>query len=122
MFRPAGRSSNSGLVTPETMALLTQDYIENKEMFTRMGNAFWKTCIAGGVTPKEFEEKGLVPRADSIETFMMLLPMGFNPEGAGDTKADYSIQLLQGKRKVLAISVSKTAALNRMRVRPKNRT
>lgn len=87
-FVQAGREIvRQGCVAPETMALLTQDYIEDKEMFARIGNAFWKTCIAEGVTPREFEERGLVPRADSIETFMILLSMGFNPEGAGDTKA-----------------------------------
>ncbi len=47
LCRPAGRSSNRVMVAPETMALLTRDFIENKEMFTRMGNAFWKTCISG---------------------------------------------------------------------------
>lgn len=26
-------------------------------------------------------------RPDSIETFMLLMPVGFNPEAAGDTKA-----------------------------------
>lgn len=52
------------------MALLTQDYIENKEMFTRIGNAYWKTGIAEKVSPREFEGKGLVPRADFIETFL----------------------------------------------------
>jgi multimeric flavodoxin WrbA len=88
-FVQAGREIvQQGLVTPETLALLTQDYIENKEMFTRIGNAYWKTCIAEKVSPREFEEKGLVPRADSIETFMLLLSMGFNPQGAGDTRAD----------------------------------
>ncbi len=87
-FVQAGREIvQQSLVTPETMALLTQDFTENKEMFTRMGNAFWKTCIAEGVSPREFEERGLVPRPDSIETFMMLLSMGFNPDGAGNTKA-----------------------------------
>ena len=87
-FVQAGREIvQQGLVAPETMALLTQDFIENKEMFTRIGNAFWKTCIAEGVSPREFDEKGLVPRPDSLETFMLLLPMGFNPEGAGDTRA-----------------------------------
>ena len=87
-FVQAGREIvRQGRVTPETMACLTQDFIEDKEMFARIGNAFWKTCIAEGVTPREFEEKGLVPRADSLETFMMLLSMGFNPEGAGDTQA-----------------------------------
>jgi len=88
-FVQAGREIvQQGLVTPETMALLTQDFIENKEMFNRMGNAFWKTCIAEGVSPREFEERGFVPRADSLETFMILLSMGFNPQGAGDTRAN----------------------------------
>jgi hypothetical protein len=87
-FVQAGREIvQQSRVAPETMALLTRDFIENKEMFTRIGNAYWKTCIAEGVSPREFEEKGLVPRADSVETFMILLSMGFNPEGAGDTKA-----------------------------------
>ena len=87
-FVQAGREIVRDLaVSSETMALLTQDFIENKEMFARMGNAYWKTCIAEGLTPREFEEKGLIPRPDSIETFMMLLAMGFNPAGAGDTQA-----------------------------------
>jgi multimeric flavodoxin WrbA len=87
-FVQAGREIvQQGHVAAETMARLSEDFIENKEQFTRIGNAFWKTCIAEGVSPREFEEKGLVPRADSVETFMMLLSMGFNPEGAGDTRA-----------------------------------
>jgi multimeric flavodoxin WrbA len=87
-FVQAGREIvRDGSVAPETMTRLSQDYIENKEMFRRMGNAFWKTCIAEGVAPREFEEKGLMPRPDSMETFLMLLSMGFNPEGAGDTRA-----------------------------------
>ena len=28
-----------------------------------------------------------MPRPDSVKAFMMILSMGFNPEGAGDTKA-----------------------------------
>ena len=52
-----------------------------------VGNLFWKTCIAEGVTPKEFAEKGMVPRPDSIESFMMILDIGFNPDKAGDTQA-----------------------------------
>ena len=34
----------------------------------KTGNLFWKACIAEGVTPKEFGEKGLALRPDSIET------------------------------------------------------
>ena len=97
LCRPAGRSSERP-VSPETMALLTQDFIENKEMFTRMGNAYWKTCIAEGVTPREFEEKGLVPRADSIETFMMLLRWASTPKGPGTPRPSFN-STFQGKRK-----------------------
>ena len=33
-----------------------------------MTNLYWKTCIAEGVSPREFDEKGLKPRTDSVET------------------------------------------------------
>jgi putative sterol carrier protein len=86
--RQAGREIVKSLrVSPETMARITQDLAQDKWMMAKMGNIFWKTCIAEGVTPKEFGEKGLIPRPDSIETFMWITSMGFNPQGAGDTKA-----------------------------------
>ena len=75
------------IVSPETMAQINQEIIEDKEAFATMGNLFWRTCIAEGVTPKEFAEKGLMPRPDSIETFMILMPMGFKPEAAQDLRA-----------------------------------
>jgi multimeric flavodoxin WrbA/putative sterol carrier protein len=74
-------------VQPETMKRIKQVVAEDKAMFHKRGNLFWKTCIAEGVTPKEFEKKGLIPRPDSIESFMMILQMGFNAEAAGDTRA-----------------------------------
>ncbi|MBW2410509.1 MAG: NAD(P)H-dependent oxidoreductase [Deltaproteobacteria bacterium] len=74
-------------VQPETMMRIKQPIVKDKHMLHHMGNLFWKTCIAEGITPKEYAEKGLVPRPDSIETFMMILPMGFNAEKAGDTRA-----------------------------------
>ena len=74
-------------LSEETLALVTQDFIKDKKSFREMGNLFWKSCIAEGVTPKEFAERGLIPRPDSIETFMMLLSLGFKPHGAGDTRA-----------------------------------
>jgi multimeric flavodoxin WrbA len=84
----AGREIIESLkVSPETMERITQVIIEDKEAFAKVGNLMWKTCIAEGVTPEEFREKGLTPRPDSIETFLLIMPMGFRPEGAGDTKA-----------------------------------
>jgi FMN-dependent NADH-azoreductase len=74
-------------ISPATMARIKQDIVEDNRILHQMGNLFWKSCIEAGVTPKEFEEKGLVPRPDSIDTFMMVLPMGFNAEAAGNTNA-----------------------------------
>jgi len=86
--RQAGKEIVESLkVTPETMARITQDIIEDKYAFSQMGNLMWKTCIAEGLTPKEFQERGLVPRPDSIETFLMLMSFGFNPQAAENTKA-----------------------------------
>ena len=86
--KQAGRELvESKKVSSETMARLKQAFLEDKSILHKMANLFWKTCIAEGVTPKEFGEKGLIVRPDSIETFMWIMPMGFNPKGAGDTKA-----------------------------------
>jgi len=70
--------------SPETMARVNQPFVEDPKMFYQTGNLMWKTCIAEGVTPKELEARKLIPRPDSIETFMTIMPMGFNPEAAGD--------------------------------------
>jgi len=74
-------------ISEDTLAKVTQDFVEDREAFRTIGNLFWKTCITEGVTPKEFEEKGLIPRPDSVETFMMILSSGFNPASAGNTNA-----------------------------------
>lgn len=74
-------------VQPETMKRIKQVIVEDKTMYYRIGNLFWQTCIDEGITPKEFSEKGLIPRPDSIESFMMILPMGFNAETARDIRA-----------------------------------
>lgn len=74
-------------ISPETMARIKQVIVEDDTSFFEMGNLMWKTCIAEGITPREFAEKGLIPRPDSIETFMLIMPKGFNPEAASDTTA-----------------------------------
>lgn len=84
----AGREIvHSAAVSPETMSKLTQDIVEDKEITFKMVNLMWKTCIAEGLTPKEFMERGLIPRPDSIETFMLILTTGFNPDAASDLNA-----------------------------------
>jgi hypothetical protein len=86
--RQAGREIVGSLkVSEETLARISQDLVEDKELLGKIENLFWKTCIAEGITPKEFEERGLIPRPDSVETFMTILSLGFNPGVAGATRA-----------------------------------
>ena len=73
-------------VSPETLTRVTQTLVDDPKPYFEMANLFWKTCIAEGVSPKEFAEKGMIPRPDSVETFMLVMPMGFNPAAAGDTR------------------------------------
>ena len=84
----AGREIVESLkVTPETMTRITQPIVDDSRTFFTVGNLMWKTCIVEGITPMEFEHKGLIPRPDSIETFMIIVPLGFNAEAAGDMEA-----------------------------------
>jgi multimeric flavodoxin WrbA len=74
-------------VLPETLARIQQPLGDEIMDFAEMANCMWRTCIAEGITPKEFNKKGMVPRPDSLQTFMLLLSFGFNAAGAGDAKA-----------------------------------
>jgi hypothetical protein len=69
------------------MERITRPIVDNFDVMANMANAFWKTCIREGLTPREFNERNLPPRPDSLETFMMIMPMGFNSQAAGDMKA-----------------------------------
>jgi multimeric flavodoxin WrbA len=78
----AGRELvESRSVSTQTLEVIKQDLGVSDE-FRTISNMMWKTCIDEGVTPKEFEEKGMVPRPDSLETYLMLLRFGFKPAAA----------------------------------------
>ena len=86
--REAGRELiTQRQISAATMARLTQPLMDDIELFARMANIFWRSCIAEGVTPRQFAKQRLMPRPAGIEEFVLMLPMGFNPEGAGDTAA-----------------------------------
>jgi len=72
-------------ISPKTMERIRQPLVD-PQTFAETGNIFWKTCITEGVTPKEFREKNLVPRPDSIGSFMLLFPYGLNSETVGNRK------------------------------------
>ena len=70
-------------VSPGTMERITQDIAPDSNAFLKtVGNSMWKTCIDEGVTPKEFADRGMIPRPDSIESFMAIMSLAFNPEAA----------------------------------------
>jgi multimeric flavodoxin WrbA/putative sterol carrier protein len=73
-------------ISEETMTRIKQP-VTDAQTLAATGNLMWKTCIAEGVTPKEFRQRGMIPRPDSIETFMAIMKMGFNPQKAGEIKA-----------------------------------
>ncbi|HHO76330.1 MAG TPA: hypothetical protein ENN05_07860 [Deltaproteobacteria bacterium] len=86
--RQAGREIVLSLkVSPETIQRITQDIVEDSRAFLRVGDLMWKTCIEHGITPKEFEEKGMMPRPDSLEGFMDLTKIAFNSGAASNTRA-----------------------------------
>jgi putative sterol carrier protein len=59
------------------------------ETLAPIGNIFWQTCINEGVTPREFYKRNLIPRPDSIHTFLVMMQMAFNPRKASDFKGSY---------------------------------
>lgn len=82
--RQAGRELVATMaVSPATMVRIRQPIVD-PQRFVRMGDLFWKTCIAEGVTPRRFREENMVPRPDSLESFMALFPLGLNADAAGD--------------------------------------
>jgi multimeric flavodoxin WrbA len=82
----AGRElAQSMRISSETMARITQPLVD-ANFFPGMVNAIWKTCIAQGVTLEEFREKGMVPAPDSLDSFLLLFPMGINAGAVGDRK------------------------------------
>ena len=84
----AGREiATSMAVSEETMARIRQPLGDDPGLFLRLGNLMWKTCIAEGVTPREFGEKGLIPRPDSINSYIELMKLGFNAPAANGLTA-----------------------------------
>ena len=70
-------------ISPETLARIKQPFVDFST-FAMVGNIVWKTCIAEGVTLQEFMKKKMVPRPDSIETFMLLMTYGLNSQGVDE--------------------------------------
>jgi multimeric flavodoxin WrbA/putative sterol carrier protein len=86
--RQAGREIGATMkVSEETMALVRQPMIENPGDFLEFGNLMWQTCIAEGITPREFGKRGVMPRPDSINSYIEMMKLGFNTVSANGLEA-----------------------------------
>jgi len=87
--RQAGREIVTSLtVAEETMAQIKQSMVEDPAAFSELTNLMWQTCISEGITPKQFEEKGLVPRADSIHSYITMMKLAFKAGSADGLDAE----------------------------------
>jgi multimeric flavodoxin WrbA/putative sterol carrier protein len=77
-----------GTVSQDTMNAINTPTM-NFETMAPLGNIFWQTCIDERVTPREFYKCGLIPRPDSIDTFLQLMESGFNPKKASGFRGSY---------------------------------
>jgi multimeric flavodoxin WrbA/putative sterol carrier protein len=74
-------------VSTETMARIKQPMVDDPAAFLALGNLIWQTCIDEGITPREFGDQGLVPRPDSISSYIEMMKLGFNPASANGLEA-----------------------------------
>lgn len=72
-------------ISPKTMERITQPFVDPRD-FTIIANAMWKSCITERVTLKEFREKMMIPRPDSLDSFLLFFPLGLNAGSVGDRK------------------------------------
>ena len=89
------------------MSKITRPIVSNPDDFLELGNLMWKTCIAEGITPKEFGAKGLVPRADSARSFLALMKLAFNADAAGDTDARLQFNFSGDLEEACYLSINK---------------
>ncbi len=74
-------------VSAETLARIEQPLTDKVSDFAEIANCMWKTCISEGITLKKFAGEGMIPRPDSMETFMAIFPLGLKAFAANGTKA-----------------------------------
>jgi multimeric flavodoxin WrbA/putative sterol carrier protein len=73
-------------ISPDTMARIKRP-ITDFDMGAPIINLAWQNCIDDGVIMGEFQKKKMIPRPNSIATFLSLIYMAFNQKSAGDAKA-----------------------------------
>lgn len=60
-----------------TDRITTTQPLGDKTAMTRAANIFWKTCIREKITPEEMRSKGVVPRPETVDDFVLACEDGF---------------------------------------------
>lgn len=76
-IQAGGELVRSMKISPDTMGRIRQP-IADPKILAMLANLTFKACIAESVTLKEFFEKGVAPRPDSLEAFMAYSLLRFN--------------------------------------------
>ncbi len=86
--RQAGRELVTARgVQAETLQRIQQPISDDLDTFTDVANCFWRTCMEEGIPPHDAEQKKIVPRPDSLKSFMSLMKVSFRKEEAGKVAA-----------------------------------
>ncbi len=72
-------------ISQETMTRI-HNPLSDFEKMAPLTNCAWQTCIDEKVTMGEFQKRKMVPRPNSIETFLTIMQAGFNPVKAGEAR------------------------------------
>jgi len=105
--RQAGRELVTDLkVSAETTARIRQPMVDDPAALLEIGNLMWQTCIAEGITPREFGKRGAPPRPNSISSYLELMKMGFNPGSAGGLEATLQFNFRGEKQGSCFLSIS----------------
>ena len=80
-----GELVRSMKISPDTMARIIQPLMD-PDSLAIIGNLAFQTCIAENLTLKEFFEKEITPRPNSLKAFMAYSVLGFNANAAEGKK------------------------------------
>jgi multimeric flavodoxin WrbA/putative sterol carrier protein len=75
----------SGKISEETLQQIKKP-VGDFEKMAPLGNLMWQTCIDEGISLSEFQKRKMIPRPNSLETFLAVMQVAFKPDKADGAK------------------------------------
>ena len=108
--RQAGRELvQNRAVAADTRQRIQQPLLDQPEEMARLAYLAWKSMMASGMTPEVFEKRGLVPKPRTMEDFMLLMRLGFDPDVAGGLEAVLQFEFTGAVEGVCHLSIRNSA-------------